>query len=64
MRDPKSWHQVLGYATRVQQATRGTDSWVLAFPEDEVPIDGRVWPLVAAFFGESWGIFAFRHDEG
>jgi len=50
--------------TRVQQATRGKDSWTLALPSTEVAIDERVWPLVAAFFADGWSKYALAHSEG
>jgi len=64
VRAPDNWHRILGYMTRVQQATRGKDSWNLALPTTEVAIDERVWPLVAAFFADHWAHYAVAHSEG
>lgn len=64
VRSPLTWDHVLGYASRVQQATRGKDSWVLSLPSASLPIDGRVWPLIAAFFGDVWPNVAMVHEEG
>jgi hypothetical protein len=63
-RSPSNWNVILGYMARVQQATRGKDSWTLALPSLEVAIDERVWPLVAAFFADSWSHYAQAQSEG
>lgn len=64
IRAANNWNKVLGFATRVQQATRGKDSWTLSMPDASLNIDSRIWPLVLAYFGDSWGYLALVHTEG
>ena len=64
IRHPYLWPKVYGRMTRIQQATGGRDSWVVTLPGDEVDVDDRVWPLIAAFFADAWRGLSRSQEEG
>lgn len=73
LRSPKKSLHVLGRFARLQQATQGSDSWLLQLPPPVADfvdnassqrIDPRVWPLVQAFFADAWKALARDQTEG
>lgn len=73
LRSPESPLYILGRLARLQQATQGSDSWLMQLPPpvqdllsntSSHAIDPRVWPLVQAFFADAWKSLARDHSEG
>lgn len=73
LRSPSNRLHILGRFARLQQATQGSDSWILQLPPpvndllanaSSQAIDPRVWPLVQAFFADAWKTLARDHTEG